>query len=90
MERLLEQFAEFKRRPEIGQVVVRDSLGNPWAICEFIRLSSAPDDLRGDSLVAQSGGVTRRFWDFPRNWRDISACELLTLIEGPARRLRKS
>lgn len=42
----MEQFAEFKRRPGIGQVVVRDSMGNPLAIGEFIRLSSTPDDLR--------------------------------------------
>lgn len=80
----MEQFVEFKRRPGIGEVVVRDSMGNPWAISEFIRQSATPDDLRGDSLVAQSADVTRRFWDFPRNWRDISAGELVTLIEGPA------
>ena len=80
----MEQLAEFKRRPGIDQVVVRDSMGNPWAISEFIRQSSAPDDIRGDSLVAQSYEVTRRFWDFPRNWRDMPIGELLTLIEGPA------
>jgi hypothetical protein len=66
------------RRPETGSVVFFDGGGRRWQVTEAS--GATVPAARGPScLIFASSEAVRRVWDYPDDWRELSAEELLAV-----------
>jgi hypothetical protein len=66
------------RRAETGSVVFVDRNGRAWAVTEASG-ATVPAARGPNCLIFANAEVVRRVWDYPADWRELSADELLAV-----------